>query len=88
MKIGLDWSSKLQEINERKEQKTPLLHYFVCFQMHTKAPAAEVEYYLSEKLPLSQTVISEGAVSHNVLFYQQLSIAHYQISLYANNNFE
>ena len=31
---------------------------------------------------------SEGAISHNVLYYQQLSIACYQQSFYANNYFE
>ena len=32
---------------------------------------------------------SAGAVSHNVLYYQQLSIAHYQlVSFYANICFE
>ena len=30
-------------------------------------------------------VISGGAVSHNVLYYQQLSIACFQVSFYANN---
>ena len=36
----------------------------------------KVFYYLSEKLPLSQKlyVTSEGAVSRNVLYCQQLSI--------------
>ena len=43
------------------KEKTPLLHYFVCFQNY---------------------ITSEGAVSHNVLYYQQLSIARYQVSLY------
>ena len=33
-------------------------------------------------------VISKGAVSHNGVYYQQLSIACYQVSLYANNYFE
>ena len=33
-------------------------------------------------------VTSEGAVSHNVLYYQQLSIACYPVSFYANNYFE
>ena len=28
---------------------------------------------------------SEGAVTHNVLYYQQLSIARYQVRFYANN---
>ena len=31
---------------------------------------------------------SEGAISHNVLYYQQLSIACYQVSFYGNNYFE
>ena len=31
---------------------------------------------------------SEGAISHNVSYYQRLSIAHYQKSFYANNYFE
>ena len=30
-------------------------------------------------------ITSEGAVSHNVFYYQQLSITIYQIGLYANN---
>ena len=29
-----------------------------------------------------------GAVSHNVLYYQQLSGARYQVSFYANSYFE
>ena len=34
---------------------------------------------------LKTYVASEGAVSQNVLDYQQLSIACYQVSFYANN---
>ena len=37
---------------------------------------------------LKNYVTSEGAVSHNVLYYQQLSIPCYQVSFYANNYFE
>ena len=37
---------------------------------------------------LKNYVTSEGAVSHNVLYYQQLSIARYQVRFYANNYFE
>ena len=36
---------------------------------------------------LENYVSSEGAVSHNVLYYQQLSFASYQLSFYANNYF-
>ena len=31
---------------------------------------------------------SEGAVSHNVLYYQPLPIARYQVRFYAKNYFE
>ena len=31
---------------------------------------------------------SEGAVSHNVLYHQQLPITRYQVRFYANNYFE
>ena len=37
---------------------------------------------------LENNLTLEGAVSHNVLYYQQLSIACYQVSLYAYNYFE
>ena len=37
---------------------------------------------------LENYVTSEGAVSYNVLYYQQLSIARYQVRLYANNYFK
>ena len=30
----------------------------------------------------------KGTVSHNVFYYQQLSVARYQVSFYANNYFE
>ena len=45
---------------------------------------------LSEKLPLDllNYGTSEGAVSHNVLYYQQLSSAHYKVSFCANNYFK
>ena len=33
-------------------------------------------------------VTSEGTVSNNVLYYQQLSIARYQVSFYANSYVE
>ena len=37
---------------------------------------------------LKNYVTAEGAVSHNVLYYQQLSVACYQVSFYVNNSFE
>ena len=65
---------------------TPLLHKCVCFERTIKGFRLEVHcvfYYLSEKLPLSQKqhCTSEGAVFNKALYYyQQLSIAHYQVS--------
>ena len=40
------------------------------------------------KLLLENYVTSEVAVSHNVLYYQQLPITRYQVRFYANNYFE
>ena len=37
---------------------------------------------------LENYVTSEGAVSHNVLYYQPLPITRYQVRFYANNYFE
>ena len=36
---------------------------------------------------LENYVTSEGAASHNVLYYQLLPITHYQVRFYANNYF-
>ena len=40
--------------------------------------------YFSENSLTYQKLLLEGAVSHNVLYYQQLSIVRYQVSFYAN----
>ena len=37
---------------------------------------------------LENYITSEGAVSHNVLYYQPLPITRYQDRFYANNYFE
>ena len=71
------------------EEKTPLLHEVVCCQVldfgtlksnSNSKPNSNilVENYLF----LENSVSSEGAVSHNILYDQQLSI-----SFYANNYF-
>ena len=43
-----------------------------------------VENYFS----LENHVTSEGAISHTVLYYQQLPITCYQVRVYANDYFE
>ena len=75
------------------EEKTPLSHKVVCFQMldfETSKSNSEVSKSNSVEnyFFLENYVTSEGAVSHNVLYYQQLSIARYQVRFYANNYFE
>ena len=37
---------------------------------------------------LKNYTTSEGAVSHNVLYYHQLPITRYQVRFYADNYFE
>ena len=62
----------------------------MCFQLPKKDFRPEVCYYLSDSLPFSQNYVtsSEGAVSHNFVYNQQLSIACYQVSFNANSYFE
>ena len=71
------------------EKKIPLLHKFVILQMPQQGFRPEVFTFLVRNyLFLKNYPTSEGAVSHNVLYYQQLSIARYLISFYANNYFD
>ena len=48
-----------------------------CFQIHNK----RLQNWVRNCPFLNNFVTSEGAVSHNVLYYQQLSFAHYQVNL-------
>ena len=79
----------MQEINERKNT----LVASACFQMPEFEISAEVSnaiqiYLVKNYFFLKNYVTSEGAGSHNVLYYQQLSIARYQVSFDANKYFE
>ena len=62
-------------------EKTPL-DEFVCFQIEIKDFWLEVMNYFSDKLPLSQKLcyFTEGAVSHNVLYYSTAPNARCQVS--------
>ena len=62
-----------------KEKKTPLSHAVVCFQMldfETSNSKSEVSKSNSWKITpfVENYVTSEGAVSHNVLYYQPLPL--------------
>ena len=72
-KFELKRSTKLQDNNERKNT-------LVTQSLEIKF----VENYFF----LENYISSEGAVSHNVLYYQLLPITRYQVSFYANNYFE
>ena len=76
------------------EEKTPLSHEVVCFQMpsirylswglllHVNLNILVRNYFF-----LKHYYTSEGAISHNVLYSHQLSIAHYQVRFYAYKYF-
>ena len=87
------WKFELvvEECEITMEEKTPLSHKVVCFQMldfgtsksNYKVPKSMKNYLFHKNYDTS-----EGANSHNVLYNQQLSIAHSQVSFYANNYFK
>ena len=75
------------------KEKTTLSHKVVCFHMldfETSNSKSEVSESNSWKITsFSKNYIgSEGAVSHDVLYYQQLPIIRYQERFHANNYFE
>ena len=72
---------KLQKNNGRKNT---LVTQVVCFQVIEFETSAEVINYFF----LKYYVTSEGAVSHKVVYCQQLSVTRYQVSCYAYNYFE
>ena len=69
------------------KEKTPLLHYFVCFQMQRLQLKSLIIWEINY-LFLKNYFTLEGAVSHNVLYYEQLPITRYQVSFYADNYLE
>ena len=71
------------------KEKTPLSHEVVCVLMldfetsNSKSEVSKSNYFFLENY-----VTSEGAVSHNVSYYQQLPISHYHERFYAKKKFE
>ena len=64
------------------EEKTPLSHKLCAFKCLNSKPQLRsgIQLFLVSKyFFLKHYITSEGAVSHNVLYYQQLSIACYQV---------
>ena len=82
-KFGLNWSSKLQENNGRKH---PCCTNCVCFQMlNPRLQLQSVIMRMRNNLFLKNYVSSEWAYSHNVVYYQQLSITRYQLNFCSNS---
>ena len=90
--IEPDWSSKLRDIIIEDKKKHPCRtscvlsdawFWDLIWGLELSSNASVRNYFF-----LPNYFTSEGAVSHNVLYYQQLSIAHYQVSFYSNNYFE
>ena len=76
-------------------EKTPLSHEVVCFQILISRPQIlnlrfrnQIILKNQKYFFLQNYVTSEGAVSHNVLYYQPLPITQYQVRFYANNYLE
>ena len=65
----------------------------VCFQMlnfetsNSKLEVSKIKF-VENYFFLENEVSSEGAVSHNLLYYQLLPITHYLVRFYADNYFE
>ena len=64
------------------KEKTLLLRKFVCLQMHEKRLNGNFNSNIIGVINNLRS--SEGAVSHNILHYQKLSVARYQVRLSAS----
>ena len=79
----------MQDINERKKHpcgtKLCALRYLILkpqIQSLRSQNQIRWKYFFLENY-----ITLEGAISHNVLYYQQLSITRYKVRFYANNYF-
>ena len=72
------------------KEKTPLSHEVVRFQMLDFETSKSIFWCLKIKFVenyffLKNYISLEWVVSHNVLYYQLLSITYYQVRFYANS---
>ena len=74
------------------KERTPLSHEVVCFHMldfETSNSKLGLQIkFVENYFFLENYFTSEGAVSHNVLYYQPLPITHNQERFYDDNYFE
>ena len=89
-KFELNRPSKLRDNNERKKHPCHTkLCAFRCLIGRPQILVWGLEIKLVENyIFLENYTALEGAVSHNVLYYQQLPITRYQVRFYAYNYFE
>ena len=59
----------------------------VCLKFETSAEVSDLNISVGNSFFLENYVTSEGDVSHNALYHQQLSIVRYKCVVYANNYF-
>ena len=76
----LNRTTKSQENNGRKNG--------VVAQSVLSGLEIKFKYFIQKLLRSRKLNTSEGAISHKILYYQQLSINRWQVSIYANNYFE
>ena len=83
------WTQMVFKWQDIIKEKQPSLHTVVCFQMNINASG--LNYLKNWKKQITSfwktTFTFNGAVSHCVLYYQQLSNTRHQVSLYANNSY-
>ena len=89
-KFELNWSSKLWDNNERK--KHPFHTKLCAFRCLISRPqnlilSLEINSWKISSFTKT-TLLQREPFSHNVLYYQQLSITRYIVSFYAKNYFE
>ena len=79
----------IEVARDKWKKKRPFCTILCAFRCLKNASFLKTfNIWVRNHLFLKNFVTSEGAVFHNVLYYQQLSIPHYQVSFYANNRFE
>ena len=86
------WAQSVVEV-ARQKKKTPLSHEVVCLlRLDFETSNSKLEVLISNSWEITSVsknyVTSEGAVSHNVLYYQPLPMTGNQERFYDDNYFE
>ena len=79
-----NWSIGRQSCKRIMKEQTPLLHNYVCAFRCLKRLQMYFKIWVRNYLLFKSYLTSEGAVSHNVLYFQQPSFARYKVITSAN----